>query len=52
MRIGRPSLGLYARNLKFWLDKNNTFGDPEVNGPGTVAQNIIGVESSQTSFKF
>lgn len=48
LRIGRASLGLYARNLKFWLDKNNTFGDPEVNGPGTVAQNIIGVESSQT----
>ena len=42
------SIGIFAKNPKFWLAKENTFADPEANGPGTVQTNITGVETSQT----
>ncbi len=41
------SLGIYGQNLKFWLPEENTFSDPEVNGPGLTG-NATGVETSQT----
>ena len=41
------SVRFFAKNLKFWLPDENTFGDPEVNGPGGPS-NIQNVESSQT----
>ena len=46
--IGGASIGLFAKNLKFWLPEVNTYADPEVNGPGTAQGNITGVETSQT----
>lgn len=48
LKLSNASIGLFAKNLKFWLPEDNTFGDPEVNGPGTTQQNITGVETSQT----
>jgi TonB-linked SusC/RagA family outer membrane protein len=41
------SLGLFGKNLKFWLPAENTFADPEVNGP-SLTGNASGVETSQT----
>jgi hypothetical protein len=40
------SVGVFVKNLKFWLPKENTFADPEVNGPGLTG-NATGVETSQ-----
>jgi TonB-linked SusC/RagA family outer membrane protein len=40
-------ISLFAKNLKFWLPAENTYGDPEVNGPGLTG-NYIGVETTQT----
>lgn len=41
------SVGVFAKNLKFWLPEENTFADPEVNGPGLTG-NATGVETTQT----
>jgi hypothetical protein len=41
------TIGVFAKNLKFWLPDENTFADPEVNGPGLTG-NATGIETSQT----
>lgn len=41
------TIGVFAKNLKFWLPDENTFADPEVNGPGLTG-NATGIESTQT----
>jgi outer membrane receptor protein involved in Fe transport len=40
------TVGVFAKNIKFWLADENTFADPEVNGPG-LTSNAVGVETSQ-----
>jgi TonB-linked SusC/RagA family outer membrane protein len=40
------TVGIFAKNVKFWLADENTFADPEVNGPGLTG-NAVGVETSQ-----
>jgi hypothetical protein len=40
-------ISLFAKNLKFWLPGENTFADPEVNGPALTG-NAQGIETSQT----
>lgn len=42
------SINVYVRNPIFWLPAQNTFADPEVNGPGTAQGNITGIETTQT----
>lgn len=42
------SVNLFVRNPIFWLSKENTFADPETNGPGAAQSNISGVETTQT----
>lgn len=44
--IERLRLALYGKNLKFWLPSENTFADPEVNGPGLTG-NSQGIETTQ-----
>ena len=39
-------LGVFGKNLKFWLPDENIFADPEVNGPGLTG-NFIGIETTQ-----
>jgi hypothetical protein len=39
--------GLFAKNLKYWLPKENTFADPEVGGVGANS-NAQGIETSTT----
>ncbi|MBP7643293.1 MAG: SusC/RagA family TonB-linked outer membrane protein [Saprospiraceae bacterium] len=41
------TIGLFGKNLKFWLPEENTFADPEVNGPALTG-NGGGIETSQT----
>jgi hypothetical protein len=41
------SIGVFAKNIKFWLPEENTFADPEINGPALTG-NATGVETSQT----
>lgn len=48
IKLQNVSVQLFAKNLKYWLAEENTFGDPEVNGPSGTANNIQGVESTQT----
>ena len=45
--VKRASLGVYATNLKFWLPAENTYADPEINGPDLVG-NATGIETTQT----
>ena len=40
-------LGVFAKNIKFWLPDENTFADPEVNGPALTG-NATGIETTQT----
>jgi TonB-linked SusC/RagA family outer membrane protein len=47
LKVSNLSVNFFAKNLKFWLSKENTFGDPEVNGPSGPT-NSQGIESSQT----
>jgi TonB-linked SusC/RagA family outer membrane protein len=47
LKVSNVIISLFAKNLKFWLSKENTFGDPEVNGPSGPT-NSTGIESSQT----
>lgn len=42
------SLNVFVRNPLIWLSSENTFADPEVNGPGTAQSNISGIETTQT----
>ena len=41
------SLGVFAKNLKFWVAKENTFADPEVGGVG-AASDAVGIETTTT----
>jgi len=41
------SFGVFAKNLKYWVAKENTFADPEVSGVGG-ASNAQGIETSTT----
>ncbi|MBK8955885.1 MAG: SusC/RagA family TonB-linked outer membrane protein [Saprospiraceae bacterium] len=41
------SLGVFAKNIKFWLAEENTFADPEVGGVGG-ASDAIGIETTTT----
>lgn len=41
------SIGVFAQNVKFWLPEENTFADPEINGPA-LSGNGTGVETTQT----
>jgi TonB-linked SusC/RagA family outer membrane protein len=40
-------IALFAKNVKFWLADDNTFADPEINGPSTTG-NANGIETTQT----
>ena len=40
------SLGVFAKNVKFWLPDSNIFADPEINGPG-LSGNANGIETTQ-----
>ena len=40
-------MAVFGKNLKYWLPSENTFSDPEVNGP-SLAGNAQGIETSQT----
>jgi TonB-linked SusC/RagA family outer membrane protein len=41
------TVGLFARNLKYWVAEENTFADPEVGGVGG-ASDAVGVETTTT----
>lgn len=41
------SIGVFAKNLKYWLPKENTFADPEVGGVGANGD-AFGTETSTT----
>ncbi len=53
IKLSAVRVNFFAQNLKYWLADENTYGDPEVNGPGGAGggingNNAIGLESSQT----
>ncbi len=41
------SVGVFAKNLKYWVAKSNTFADPEVGGVG-ASTDAFGIETSTT----
>ncbi len=41
------TVGVYAKNLKYWVAKENTFADPEVGGVG-AASDAVGLETTTT----
>lgn len=43
----RITVGVFAKNLKYWVAKENTFADPEVGGVGG-ASDAVGVETTTT----
>jgi len=45
--ISAFNVGIYGSNLKFWLPEENTYADPEINGP-QLSGNAAGVETTQT----
>ena len=45
--ISDVRIALFARNVKFWLPDENTFADPEINGP-SLTGNAFGIETTQT----
>ncbi len=45
--ISSAKVSLFAKNLRFWLPDENTFSDPEVNGPALTG-NAAGIETTQT----
>lgn len=45
-KIKTATLGVYANNVKFWLPADNTYADPEVNGP-SLTGNAVGIETTQ-----
>jgi len=47
IKASNLTIGVFAKNLKFWLPAENTWSDPEVNGPALTG-NAVGIETSQT----
>jgi hypothetical protein len=47
IKASELSIGVFGRNLKFWLPAENTWSDPEVNGP-SLTGNGVGIETTQT----
>jgi TonB-linked SusC/RagA family outer membrane protein len=45
--IKSARIALFGKNLKFWLPSENTFADPEINGPALTG-NAQGIETTQT----
>ena len=45
--ISGATLSVFARNVKFWLPEENSFADPEINGPALTG-NASGIETTQT----
>ena len=45
--IQAATFSVFARNVRFWLPSENTFADPEINGPGLTG-NANGIETTQT----
>ena len=45
--ISSLTVGLFAKNLKFWLPEDNIWADPEINGP-SLNGNATGIETTQT----
>ncbi len=41
------TVGVFAKNLKYWVAKENTFADPEVGGVGG-ASDAVGIETTTT----
>ena len=41
------TIGVFAKNLKYWVAKENTFADPEVGGVG-AASDAVGLETTTT----
>ena len=41
------TVGVFAKNLKYWVAKENTFADPEVGGVG-AASDAVGIETTTT----
>jgi TonB-linked SusC/RagA family outer membrane protein len=41
------TIGVFAKNLKYWLPEENTFADPEVGGVGG-ASDAVGIETTTT----
>ncbi|MFN0036626.1 MAG: SusC/RagA family TonB-linked outer membrane protein [Saprospiraceae bacterium] len=41
------TIGVFAKNLKYWVAKENTFADPEVGGVGG-ASDAVGIETTTT----
>jgi hypothetical protein len=41
------TIGLFAKNLKYWVAEENTFADPEVGGVGG-ASDAVGIETTTT----
>ena len=41
------TIGVFAKNLKYWVAKDNTFADPEVGGVG-ASSDAVGIETSTT----
>lgn len=48
LRMQNASIQLFTKNPKFWLPSENSFADPEVNGPENATSNANGLESTQT----
>lgn len=46
-KLKTGTFGIYANNVKFWLPSENTYADPEVNGP-SLNGNATGIETTQT----
>jgi len=47
MSISDVRIGIFGRNLKFWLPSENAYADPEINGP-SLTDNAVGIETTQT----
>ncbi|MEO0775979.1 MAG: SusC/RagA family TonB-linked outer membrane protein [Bacteroidota bacterium] len=45
--ISNLTVGLFARNVMFWLPEENVWADPEINGP-SLTGNATGIETTQT----
>ncbi len=41
------TIGVFGKNLKYWVAKENTFADPEVGGVG-AASDAVGLETTTT----
>jgi TonB-linked SusC/RagA family outer membrane protein len=45
--LSGASIGVFAKNIKFWVAEENTFADPEVGGVG-ASSDAIGIETTTT----